>query len=102
MTGKEEATAKTKKVTKEEVKHLGWLSRIELSDEELDKYASQIEQIIAYLDTLDTVPLEKIEVIKPKIKFSNLRDDAEHVVSSADTLGTKYRKDGFVKGPRMV
>jgi aspartyl-tRNA(Asn)/glutamyl-tRNA(Gln) amidotransferase subunit C len=88
-------------VTKEEVRHLGWLSRIELSDEELEKYTSQIEQIIAYLDTLDKIPLEKADVIKPRIKFTDLRQDKEREFG-ADTLGTKYRKDGFVKGPRMV
>ena len=88
-------------VTKEEVRHLGWLSRIELSDEELEKYTAQVEQIVAYLDTLDKIPLEKAEVIKAKIKFSELREDEERAFG-ADTLGTKYRKDGFVKGPRMV
>ncbi len=88
-------------VTKEEIKHLGWLSRIELSDEEIARYTSQIEQIIAYLDKLDTIPLEQVEVIKSKSQFSELRKDEEHPFG-ADTLGTKYRKDGFVKGPRMV
>lgn len=95
------AATTTPTVTKEQVRHLGWLSRIELSDEELDKYTSQIEQIIAYLDKLDTVPLEQAEVIKPRVKFSELREDAERAFG-ADPLGTKYRKDGFVKGPRMV
>lgn len=88
-------------VTKEEIKHLGWLSRIELSDDEIARYTSQIEQIIAYLDKLDTIPLEQVEVIKSKRQFSELRKDEEHPFG-ADTLGTKYRKDGFVKGPRMV
>ncbi len=88
-------------VTKEEIKHLGWLSRIELSDEEIARYTSQIEQIIAYLDKLDTIPLEQVEVIKSKRQFSELRKDEEHAFG-VDTLGTKYRKDGFVKGPRMV
>jgi aspartyl-tRNA(Asn)/glutamyl-tRNA(Gln) amidotransferase subunit C len=88
-------------VTKEEVRHLGWLSRIELSEDDITRYTLQIEQIIAYLDNLDTMPLEKAEVIKSKKKFSDLREDEEHMFGN-DPLGTKYRKDGFVKGPRMV
>jgi aspartyl-tRNA(Asn)/glutamyl-tRNA(Gln) amidotransferase subunit C len=88
-------------VTKEEIKHLGWLSRIELSDDELDKYTSQIEQIIAYLDTLDTVELEKAEPIKARKKHADLRAD-EARPFGRDALGTANRKDGFVKGPRMV
>jgi aspartyl-tRNA(Asn)/glutamyl-tRNA(Gln) amidotransferase subunit C len=88
-------------VTKEEIKHLGWLSRIELSDDELEKYTSQIEQIIGYLDTLDKIELEKAEPIKPRKKYADLRPDESHAFGE-DALGTKNRKDGFVKGPRMV
>jgi aspartyl-tRNA(Asn)/glutamyl-tRNA(Gln) amidotransferase subunit C len=88
-------------VTKEEIKHLGWLSRIELSDDELAKYTSQIEQIIAYLDTLDKIELEKAEPIKARKKYADLRPDESHVFGT-DALGTTNRKDGFVKGPRMV
>lgn len=88
-------------VTKEQVKHLGWLARIELSDSELERYSTQIEEIIKYLDKLDAIPLEETRPIVAKKKFSDLRPD-EHVKFDGDALGTKYRKDGFVKGPRMV
>ncbi len=88
-------------VTKEEVKHLGWLARIELSDTELKRYTSQIEEIIKYLDKLDTIPLEQFKPIVAKKKFADLRSD-EPAGFEGDALGTKYRKDGFVKGPRMV
>lgn len=88
-------------VTKEQVKHLGWLARIELSDEELDRYTSQIEEIVKYLDTLDTIPLEKVEPIAVKKKFADLRPD-EASKFEGEAIGTKYRKDGFVKGPRMT
>ena len=88
-------------VTKDEIKHLGWLSRMELSDDELEKYTSQIEQIISYLDTLDKIELEKAEPIRPRKKFADLRPDEAQAFGS-DALGTANRKDGFVKGPRMV
>jgi len=88
-------------VTKEEVQHLGWLARIELSDAELERYTSQIEGIIKYLDKLDTMPLALAKPIVMKKKFSDLRPD-ESSDFEGDALGTKYRKDGFVKGPRMT
>lgn len=88
-------------VTKEEVKHLGWLARIELSDSELERYTSQIEEIIKYLDKLDTISLDQVKPIVVKKKFADLRPD-DPVDFGADALGTKYRKDGFVKGPRMT
>lgn len=88
-------------VTKEEVKHLGWLARIELSDSELERYTLQIEGIIKYLDKLDTIQLEQVKPIVARKKFADLRPD-EPADFGGDVLGTKYRKDGFVKGPRMT
>jgi aspartyl-tRNA(Asn)/glutamyl-tRNA(Gln) amidotransferase subunit C len=88
-------------VTREEVKHLGWLAKLEISDAELQRYTTQIEEIINYLNKLDTIPLEQVKPIAVKKKFSELRKDAPE--NFEDTvLGTGYRKDGFVKGPRMV
>jgi aspartyl-tRNA(Asn)/glutamyl-tRNA(Gln) amidotransferase subunit C len=88
-------------VTKEHVKHLGWLARIELSDTELERYTAQIEGIVKYLDKLDAMPLEQVKPIVTKKKFADLRSD-EPAEFDGDALGTKYRKDGFVKGPRMA
>ncbi len=88
-------------VTKEQVKHLCWLARIELSDAELERYPAQIEGIGKYLDKLDAMPLEQVKPIVAKRKFTDLRPD-EPAEFEGDALGTKYRKDGFVKGPRMA
>jgi Asp-tRNA(Asn)/Glu-tRNA(Gln) amidotransferase C subunit len=35
-------------VSMEEIRHLGLLSKLELTDQELRKYESQIEEIIRY------------------------------------------------------
>ena len=88
-------------VTREEVKHLGWLAKLEMSDAELQRYTAQIEEIINYLNMLDTIPLEQVKPIAMKKKFSELRKDAPENFEDA-VLGTRYKKDGFVKGPRMV
>ena len=90
-------------VTKEQVKHLGWLSRIEMSDEELERNTEHIEEIIWYLDKLDSIALGEAEPILAVVKkdFSELRDDTPCEFGS-DPLGTSHRKDGYVKGPRMT
>ena len=88
-------------VTREEVKHIGWLAKLEMSDAELQRYTTQIEEIINYLNKLDTIPLEQVKPIAIKKKFSELRKDSPEDFEDA-VLGTGYRKDGFVKGPRMV
>ncbi len=88
-------------VTIEEVKHLGWLAKLEMSDSELQRYTAQIEDIVNYLNKLDTMPLEQVEPIMLKKKFSELRKDTPETFEDR-VLGTVYMKDGFVKGPRMV
>jgi aspartyl-tRNA(Asn)/glutamyl-tRNA(Gln) amidotransferase subunit C len=88
-------------VTREEVKHLGWLAKLEMSDAELERSTAQIEEIINYLNKLDMMPLEQVEPMTLKKKFSELRKDAFETFEGS-VLGTAYKKDGFVKGPRMV
>jgi aspartyl-tRNA(Asn)/glutamyl-tRNA(Gln) amidotransferase subunit C len=88
-------------VTKEQVSHLGWLSRIDLSEEELERTTAQIEEIIKYLDKLDSISLSDAEAISIRKDFSELREDSP-VEFPSDPFGTPYRKDGYVKGPRMT
>lgn len=89
-------------VSEDEIKHLGWLSRLELTDDELIRFASQINEIIGYLDKLDSISLSEVEPVRSKKKLSELRKD--HVeLFKGDALKTaKNRKDGFLRGPRMV
>ena len=88
-------------VSRDEIKHLGWLSRLELTEEEISKYALQIEKIIGYLDKLDSVSLSEIEPIHSKKNISELREDRVKPFRGDALHGSKYRKDGFIKGPRL-
>lgn len=88
-------------VSKEEIRHLGQLSKLELTDQELGKYQSQIEEIITYLDVLDSLSLNEIEPTPSTKKFSELRKDCLKAFEG-NALNVKYRKDGFIKGPRMA
>ncbi|MGH9921950.1 MAG: Asp-tRNA(Asn)/Glu-tRNA(Gln) amidotransferase subunit GatC [Nitrososphaerales archaeon] len=89
-------------VSKEEVKHLAWLARMELTDKELEVYTKQVEEIIGYLDTLDKVSLQDIKPHKTGIDYTKFRQDVI-VESKEDTLSVvKNAKDRFVKAPKMV
>jgi len=89
-------------VSKEEVKHLAWLARMELTDKELEVYTKQVEQIIGYLNTLDKISLENIEPLKTGIAYTKFRED-DVVERKEDVLSVvKNSKDRFVKAPKMV
>jgi len=89
-------------VSKEEVKHLAWLARMDLTDKELEVYTKQVEQIIGYLNTLDKTSLENIKPSKINIDYTKFREDSI-VECKEDMLSVvKNMKDRFVKAPKMV
>jgi aspartyl/glutamyl-tRNA(Asn/Gln) amidotransferase C subunit len=48
-------------ITKDQLKHLSKLSKIELTENEFETYTKQIEKIIKYLDKLDEISFEESE-----------------------------------------
>ncbi|HKG89650.1 MAG TPA: Asp-tRNA(Asn)/Glu-tRNA(Gln) amidotransferase subunit GatC [Nitrososphaeraceae archaeon] len=88
-------------VSMEEIRHLGLLSKLELTDQELRKYESQIEEIIRYLNILDRLSLDEIEPVQSTIKFSELRKDYVETFQGDALKNVKHRRDAFIKGPRM-
>jgi len=49
-------------LTKEEIQHIAELSRLELSEEEIEKYRNQLGSILEYVKILDEVKTDKIEL----------------------------------------
>jgi aspartyl-tRNA(Asn)/glutamyl-tRNA(Gln) amidotransferase subunit C len=49
------------KLTKEEVKKIGTLARIDLSDAELEKFSNQLTDILQYVDMLSEVDTSSVE-----------------------------------------
>jgi aspartyl-tRNA(Asn)/glutamyl-tRNA(Gln) amidotransferase subunit C len=89
-------------ISKDEIRHLGWLSRLELTDEELTKYEFQIREIIGYLDKLDTISLEEVETVRLRREVSGLRQDCVEPFEGDPLESAKNRKDGFIMGPRII
>jgi aspartyl-tRNA(Asn)/glutamyl-tRNA(Gln) amidotransferase subunit C len=89
-------------ISNDEIKHLGWLSRLELTDEEIVRYAFQIEEVIKYLNKLDSISLSEVEPVRLEKKISELRKDDVKPFEGDALDVAKNRKNGFVKGPRMV
>lgn len=82
-----------------DVKHTADLSRIALTQEELDKFTPQMETILESVAVLKDVKTEGVQPMKAHVKFSELREDIplssltqEEVIKNA-----KYKENGFVK-----
>jgi len=48
-------------LTKEEIKHLAELARLELTEEETEKYQKQLSEILDYMDILKKIDTNKIK-----------------------------------------
>ena len=89
-------------VSKEEIRQLGKLSKLELTDQEVERYQSQIEEIIAYFDILDSISLNELEPMHLIKNFSELRKDCQELFKGNALKNVKYRKDDYIKGPRLA
>lgn len=61
-----------KRITKEEVKHIAYLSRLALSDEELELYSKQLEVILEYMNKLNSVDTTGVSALTNILKLYNL------------------------------
>lgn len=88
--------------SRETIKYLCRLSKLEITEEELAKYELQIEEIIKYLDKLDSVILSDIEPIFQQRNSNQLREDNAKS-SRTDLLEYTINKEGrFIKGAKIT
>jgi aspartyl-tRNA(Asn)/glutamyl-tRNA(Gln) amidotransferase subunit C len=88
--------------SRETIKYLCSLSKLEITEEELVKYELQIEGIIKYLDKLDSITLSDIEPIIQERNSYQLREDNAKS-SRTDLLEYTINKEGrFIKGARIT
>lgn len=59
-----------------DLKHVARLARLHFSDEELQKFESQVEEILKFVDQLKAVDVKGIEPTSHPLKLSNVfRED---------------------------
>jgi len=58
-------------ITREEINHIAELSRLELTEEEKERYGAQLDKILEYIGQLDEVDTSKVE---PTAQVSGLVD----------------------------
>jgi aspartyl-tRNA(Asn)/glutamyl-tRNA(Gln) amidotransferase subunit C len=95
-------------ITKKDLEHIAWLSRLELSEEDRERYAPKLNSVLDYFGELDKVDTEGIEPTYHVLALSNVfRDDEINSptksLSQEEALSNAPKKqDGFFKAPRMM
>lgn len=88
------------KITKDDVKHIARLSRLYVTDEEMETFSNQLSSIIEYVEQLNSLNTSDIEPTSHIIPLKNvMRSDiiepslpAENALKNApDAAGAFYR-----------
>jgi aspartyl-tRNA(Asn)/glutamyl-tRNA(Gln) amidotransferase subunit C len=105
-TQRKRLTAVTMKLSREEVINIAELAKLDLTDQEIDQYASQLSAILDYaakLDQLDTadipptatvLPLENVmrdDVVRPSLSREQV------VANAAAALEGQFRVDAVLE-----
>ncbi len=86
-------------VDPEQVRHIADLARVELDEDESDRFADQFEEVLEYFETLEEVP--EVER-KPELTNVLRADEVETGLSQDDALANAAdSEDGYFKGPRV-
>ncbi len=95
-------------ITKKDLQHIAWLSRLELSEEDKEKYTPKLNSILDYFGELDKVDTEGVEHTYHVLALNNVfrEDDVQSPAKSLsqdEALSNAPRRlDGFFKAPRMM
>lgn len=92
-------------LSKKEVEHIATLARLNLTEEEKEKYSRQLSDILNYMEKMKGVDTSKVESTSQVTGLTNvMRKDkieecgvAEQVIDCAPET-----KDGYVKVPKIL
>lgn len=88
-------------ISKEEVKHIAKLARIELKEEEVEKMQKDLSSILDYFEVIKSAKLKSKSKIGKKIEENILRKDeaSSKNLSFTNNLVARApdKKDGYIK-----
>lgn len=92
-------------ITKEEIRHVAALSRLEFKDEELDQFTSQMDKIIEMAEQLGEVDTEGVPETTQVVDRDTVyrEDKPEHWQDRKEMLkNVPETTDGFIKVPVII
>ncbi|MBI3813489.1 MAG: Asp-tRNA(Asn)/Glu-tRNA(Gln) amidotransferase subunit GatC [Nitrospinae bacterium] len=94
------------KLSIKEVEHVAELGRLELTDEEKNRFAEQLSNILTHIEKLNQLDTSNIEPTSHVLPIKNIfRDDAvaQTFGSEGDSLSNAPDKDrGYYKVPKII
>ena len=93
------------KITKEEVKKVAYLARLELNENEISNHAGQLEKILEYIKQLEKIETDDVPCTTRAIEVINAfrKDEKKNYDRTEDLLNLgPSREDKFFKVPKII
>ena len=93
------------KITRDDIIHVANLARLEMDEESIEKFAVQIDEILKYVETLNSVDTEGITPTSHAIFLTNaFRNDIEKQDYDKESLlaNAPERENGNYVVPKIV
>ena len=94
-----------RKITKDEVKKVAKLARLELNENEISNHAAQLEKILEYIKQLEDIDTEKVTGTTRAIEVNNVfrKDEQKNSDCSQEILELRPSKeDKYFKVPKII
>ena len=95
----------SKGFSEEEVEHLAWLARIEISNEEKKLFTHQLSIILDYFYVIDTVDTKDITPTLHILDITNVfREDIvkDSIPNDEALTNATIKEKGYFKAPKIV
>lgn len=92
-------------VTIKDVEHIAKLAKLEFTEAEKEKFTHQMNQILAYMEKLNSLDTSNIEPLAHVIELSNVfrADEVKPGVSTEDALkNAPAKNEQFFKVPKVL
>ena len=83
-------------IKKDDVRYVARLARLKLKEKEIDYFASQLSNIISYIDQLKEVDIAGVEPTSHVLHIQNVfrKDEVKSSLKAEDTLRNAPAKEG--------
>lgn len=91
-------------ITVKDVEHVAKLARLELTDDEKEKFTKQLGDVLKHVDAMNEVDTSNVQPMAHAIDFVNvMRDDKVFYEQSKKELmsNAPYEEDGFFRVPKI-
>ncbi len=92
-------------LTKKQVEHVALLARLELSDEEKERYATQLSAILEYAEALNKLDTENVPPTAHVLPINNVfREDrvCDHLANEKTLQNAPDKEGNYFRVPRIL